>query len=62
MTFVEAIAVAERELARAFYDIDCAKNRGLEKIAQNKADWLSVIIYMAKQYKKSLEDNKDATI
>ena len=48
MTFDEAIAVAERALARAFYDIDCAKNHGLEKIAQNKADWLSVIIYMAK--------------
>lgn len=62
MTFEEAIIIGERELARAFYDIDCAKNRGLAKIAENKADWLSVLLYMAKQYMKSKEDKKDVVV
>ena len=55
MTFEDAITIGELELVRALYDIDCAKNRGLAKIAENEANWLSVLLYMAKQYMKTQE-------
>ena len=52
ITDEKALEIAKRQLTRAFYDMDTARNLGLYRIAYNKANWLSKLIHMAESYNK----------
>jgi hypothetical protein len=61
MTDKEALYHAKQELSRAIYESELSVNSGLRKIASNKADWLSRLIYMAEQHLK-LEGGNNAAV
>jgi TRAP-type mannitol/chloroaromatic compound transport system substrate-binding protein len=54
----EALIKARNEMHQAIYLSETASNAGLRKIYENKADYLSQLIYAASTYKKLLEGNK----
>lgn len=62
ITDEEAIEIGKQQLSRACYDMDTARNLGLYRIAYNKANWLSKIIYMAECYQKLIKEKTDATV
>ena len=62
ITNEEALEIAKNELSRALYDMDTAKNLGLYRIAYNKANWLSKLVYMSENYLKMIGKNENETI
>lgn len=56
ITNEEALEIAKKELSRAIYESEVYTNPGLVKIASNRANWLSKLIYMAEQYYSSKEE------
>lgn len=54
----EALTKARNEMHLAIHLSEVAPNAGLRKIYENKADYLSTLIYAASTYKKLLEGNK----
>lgn len=52
MPFKEAIEKAEQELSRAIYNGETMRNPGLRAVCRNKAEWLSIVVYLAKQAMK----------
>lgn len=54
----EALVKARNELHYAIHLSETAPNAGLRKIYENKADYLSTLVYAAGIYKKLLEGNK----
>lgn len=52
MSFKEAIEKAENELSMAIHNGETMKNPGLRAICNNKAEWLSIVVYLAKQAMK----------
>ena len=58
MTDKEALETAKEELSRATYLSECGRNTGIRKIYSVKADWLSVLIYNAEQYRRTEEEGK----
>ena len=49
MTNEEAIQIAEERLCTARYNAETLNNKGLRKINENQAEWLSRIICLAKK-------------
>ena len=58
ITLSEALCKARNEYAMAIHLSETAPNAGLRKIYENRAEYLSTIIYAAGIYKKLLEGNK----
>lgn len=56
MSFEKAIEKAENELSVARYNGETMRNPGLRAVCNNKAEWLSMVVYLAKQAIK--EENK----
>jgi hypothetical protein len=54
----EALTRAINERHYAIHLSETAPNAGLRKIYENRADFLSTLIYAASTYKKLLEVNK----
>ena len=54
----EALIKARNEMHLAIHLSEVAPNAGLRKIYENKADYLSTLIYAAGTYKKLSEGNK----
>lgn len=59
MTNMEAIRIAEEEIGRIFYLLDCFTqiydNPGMRKIYERKYEWLSQLLSIAKRATKSCE-------
>lgn len=55
MKLSAALCRAKEELATAIYLSETAPNAGLRVIYENKAEYLSTLIYAADVYKKLLE-------
>ena len=55
ITLEEALCKARNELSAAVHLSETAPNAGLRTIYENKADYLSTLIYAAGIYKKMLE-------
>jgi hypothetical protein len=55
MSLYAALCKARDELAMAIYLSETAPNAGLRVIYENKAEYLSTLIYAADAYKKLLE-------
>lgn len=49
MSVKKAIEKAEYELSMARHNGETMKNPGLRAICNNKAEWLSIVVYLAKQ-------------
>lgn len=49
MSFEEAIKKADEELDKTIYYAECCSTTGLRRAYSNKADWFSVIVYLAKK-------------
>jgi hypothetical protein len=49
MSFEEAIKKADEELDKIIYNSECNTNAGLRKAFSNKAEWFSVLVYLAKK-------------
>ena len=45
-----ALKKAENELNYAIHQSECGPNAGIRAIATRKTDWLSWLVYMAKEY------------
>lgn len=58
ITLSEALSKARNEYAMAIHLSEIAPNAGLRKIYDNKAEFLSTLIYAAGVYKKLLEGNE----
>lgn len=56
MSLTEALCKARNELAIANYLSETAPNAGLRKIYENRAEYLSTLIYATGIYKKLLEE------
>lgn len=61
MTNMEVIRIAEEEIGRISYLLDCSPqiydNPGMRKIYERKYEWLSQLLVMAKRATKSCESN-----
>lgn len=56
LTDKEALETAKEELSRAIYLSECSRSAGIRAINEDKAEWLSVLIYNAEQnMKRNLE-------
>lgn len=56
LTDKEALETAKEELSRAIYLSECSRSAGIRSINEDKAEWLSVLIYNAEQnMKRNLE-------
>lgn len=49
MSFEDAIKKADEELDRLIYNSECGANAGVRMACSNKAEWFSVIVYLAKK-------------
>ena len=49
LSFEEAIKKADEELDKIIYYSECGSTTGLRRAYSNKADWFSVIVYLAKK-------------
>ena len=49
LTDKEALETAKNELSRAIYLSECSRSAGIRAINEDKAEWLSVLIYNAEQ-------------
>lgn len=49
LTDKEALKTAKEELSRAIYLSECSRSAGIRAINEDKAEWLSVLIYNAEQ-------------
>lgn len=49
LTDKEALETAKEELSRAIYLSECSRSAGIRAINEDKAEWLSVLIYNAEQ-------------
>ena len=49
MTFEEAIKKADEELDKSIYYAECGSTTGLRRAYSNRAEWLAVIVYLAKK-------------
>lgn len=49
MSFDEAIEKAENELAKLIHNSETLNSAGLRTANSNKADWLSIVVYLAKK-------------
>ena len=47
LTDKEALEAAKEELSRAIYLSECSRSAGIRAINEDKAKWLSVLIYFA---------------
>ena len=47
LTDKEALETAKEELSRAIYLSECRRSAGIRAINEDKAKWLSVLIYFA---------------
>ena len=47
LTDKEALETAKEELSRAIYLSECSRSAGIRAINEDKAKWLSVLIYFA---------------
>lgn len=50
MNQTEAIKKAEDRLSLCIHISECSENKGLAKIYGNEAEWLSDVLWTAKQY------------
>ena len=55
MTLEEAIKKCNDELALAAHMEECAPNAGLQVIYRNRAEWLSQVLYAAREYQKDTQ-------
>ena len=55
ITLEEAIKKCNDELAFAVHMEECAPNAGLQTIYSNRAEWLSQVLYAAREYQKDQE-------
>lgn len=58
MTDKEALDTAKNELDRAIYLSECSRSAGIRAINEDKAEWLSVLIYLAEQNMRKEDDGK----
>lgn len=58
LTDKEALETAKEELSRAIYLSECSRSAGIRAINEDKAEWLSVLIYNAEKYMRK-EDEKN---
>ena len=58
MTDKEALQIAKEELERALYLSKCSRSAGIRAINEDKAEWLSVLIYNAEQYMRKEDEGK----
>ena len=52
ITLEEAIKKCNDELAFAVHMEECAPNAGLQVIYSNRAEWLSQVLYAAREHQK----------
>lgn len=52
LTDKEALEKAKEELSRAIYLFECSRSAGIRAINEDKAEWLSVLIYLAEREMK----------
>jgi hypothetical protein len=57
ITLEEAIKKCNDELAFAIHMEECAPNPGLQVIYSNRAEWLSQVLYAAREYQKDTESS-----
>lgn len=57
MNQTEAIKKAEDRLNLCIHISECSENKGLAKIYGNEAEWLSDVLWTAKQYVQMEEAN-----
>ncbi len=58
LTDKEALETAKNELRRAIYLSECSRSAGIRSINEEKAEWLSVLIYNAEQYMRKEDEGK----
>ena len=58
LTDKEALNTAKNELDRAIYLSECSRSAGIRAINEDKAEWLSVLIYLAEQNKRKEDEEK----
>jgi hypothetical protein len=58
LTDKEALETAKEELSRAIYLSECSRSAGIRAINEDKAEWLSVLIYNAEQYMRKEDEGK----
>ena len=58
LTDKEALNTAKNELDRAIYLSECSRSAGIRAINEDKAEWLSVLIYLAEQNKRKEDEGK----
>ena len=59
MTDKEAIETAINELHRAIYLSECSRSAGIRAINEDKAEWLCVLIRLAKNEFERMGQNND---
>lgn len=52
LTDKEALEKGKEALHYAIYLSECGKNEGIKTINRNKAEWLSLLIYLAERGKQ----------
>ncbi len=57
LTDKEALETAKNELSRAIYLSECSRSAGIRAINEEKAEWLSVLIYNAEQYMRKEDES-----
>ena len=57
LTDEEALKIAKEELERALYLSEYSRSAGIRAINEEKSEWLSVLIYLAKEGMRK-EDEK----
>lgn len=58
LTDKEALNTAKNELDRAIYLSECSRSAGIRAINEDKAEWLSILIYLAEQNKRKEDEEK----
>lgn len=58
LTDKEALNTAKNELDRAIYLSECSRSAGIRAINEDKAEWLSVLIYLAEQNKRKEDEGE----
>ena len=58
ITDKEALDTAKNELNRAIYLSECSRSAGIRAINEDKAEWLSVLIYLAEEGMRKEDEGK----
>lgn len=58
LTDKEALNTAKNELNRAIFLSECSRSAGIRAINEDKAEWLSVLIYLAEQNMRKEDEGK----